>query len=415
MRPVAERRNLDDMRGRNRAAVVTHVRSQGSLSRTELASASGLSHSTISAITAALVEDRILLEVVSSASVPTGRRGRPQVALGLDPQAACAVTVVLSLNLISVALFDYAGNQHAMLESRTATQNLDQLALMADIGRMIGEVLDARLAASTPLARIAVAVQGVTDAAARRLLWSPITPLTQLPLADHLEERFGVPVSVDNDCNMIALALRARDPERFGRDFVAILLSHGIGMGLVLRGEVFPGTRSSAAEFGHIVHVPDGARCRCGRSGCVEAYASNYAIWRNARGRPASIMPEQDVTDDDIRGLIDDARAGDIAARNAFEIAGRAIGFGLGSLFALIDPAPVALIGSGASAFELIEPAIRKAIAQTAGGAHGNGVAFIVEQDEMPLIRMGCAAHALAMIDAQIVSRGGVSEPRPAA
>ena len=158
---------------------------------------------------------------------------------------------------------------------------------------------------------------------------------------------------------MIALALRSHDPERYRNDFIAILLSHGIGMGMVLRGELFTGTQSSGGEFGHMIHRPGGALCRCGRRGCIEAYAGNYAIWRNAQGMPEDSPPVADISDADIAALADRARRDDGPEREAFRKAGEALGFGLGSLFALIDPAPVAMVGHGALAFDLLEPSIR--------------------------------------------------------
>ena len=89
--------------------------------------------------------------------------------------------------------------------------------------------------------------------------------------------------------------MRSHDPERYRNDFIAILLSHGIGMGMVLRGELFTGTQSSGGEFGHMIHRPGGALCRCGRRGCIEAYAGNYAIWRNAQGMPEDSPPVADI------------------------------------------------------------------------------------------------------------------------
>jgi predicted NBD/HSP70 family sugar kinase len=130
---------------------------------------------------------------------------------------------------------------------------------------MVRRLIDSAGASGGAVLRIAIAVQGITDAASRKLLWSPITRYDDIPFADRLEQEFGVPVSVENDCNMIAEALRWRDPVRYRDDFIAILLSHGIGMGLVIKGELFTGTQSSGAEFGHMIHRPDGALCRCGR------------------------------------------------------------------------------------------------------------------------------------------------------
>ncbi|TIU66829.1 MAG: ROK family protein, partial [Mesorhizobium sp.] len=169
---------------------------------------------------------------------------------------------------------------------------------------------------------------------------------------------------------------RWRDPDRYRDDFIAILLSHGIGMGLVLKGELFTGTHSSGGEFGHMIHRPGGALCRCGRRGCVEAYAGNYAIWRNARQLSENAEPVADVSDAEMRALAARARETDGPEREAYRKAGEALGFGLGSLFALIDPAPVAMVGASAAAFDLIEPALREAIAQTAGGQHSGSISF---------------------------------------
>jgi predicted NBD/HSP70 family sugar kinase len=204
---------------------------------------------------------------------------------------------------------------------------------------------------------------------------------------------------------MMAEALRWRDPQRYRDDFIAILLSHGIGMGLVLKGDLFTGTHSSGGEFGHMIHRPDGALCRCGRHGCIEAYAGNYAIWRNARGIGENAVPS-DISDDDMRALAAAARTRDGPEREAYRKAGEALGFGLGSLFALIDPAPVAMIGVGADAFDLIEPALREAIARTAGGQHSKSISFDTMPDELPLIREGCAMRALTFVDQELFAPG---------
>ena len=244
----------------------------------------------------------------------------------------------------------------------------------------------------------------MTDAGARTMLWSPITTHENIAFAERLETAFGVPATVENDCNMIAVALRWRDPERYRDDFIAILLSQGIGMGLVLKGELFTGTQSSGGEFGHMVHRPEGALCRCGRRGCVEAYAGNYAIWRSASGASEDEAPISDIDAADMARIAAAARDHDGPEREAYRKAGEALGYGLGSLFALIDPAPVAMVGIGAAAFDLIEPALRCAIAMTAGGLHSKAISFATETDEVPLIALGCAMHALIFVDQEILA-----------
>ncbi|MER8981650.1 MULTISPECIES: ROK family protein [unclassified Mesorhizobium] len=395
----------DDLRRRNRAMVIAAVRQAGQPSRTEIAATTSLSHSTISAISSDLIVEGILTESKPS-EAGSLKRGRPQVGLSLNPEAAAVMTVVLSLNFLSVAVIDYAGQVVSEEQRRLDTLTMSRESLIGECTaivrrRLADPDLDVR-----SIARIALAIQGITDTRARAMLWSPITPHTDIAFADIFEDAFGIPAIMENDCNMMAVALRWRDPDRYRDDFIAILLSHGIGMGLVLKGELFTGTHSSGGEFGHMIHRPNGALCRCGRRGCVEAYAGNYAIWRNARQMGEDAEPVADVSDADMRALAAAAREGDGPEREAYRKAGEALGYGLGSLFALIDPAPVAMVGVSAAAFDLIEPALREAIAQTAGGQHSKSISFDTEPNELPLIREGCAMRALIFVDQEIFAPG---------
>ena len=159
-----------------------------------------------------------------------------------------------------------------------------------------------------------------------------------------------------------------------------------------------------------MIHIPDGALCRCGKNGCIEAYAGNYALIRNAAGGSENDVPGAVVSQTEIQKLADAARAADGPERAAFLKAGRAIGFGLGSLFAVFDPAPVAIVGPGALAFDILEDPIRDAIERTAGGKHSTAISFETEPNEMPLIRLGCAMTALTKVDAEIIVPGPVTE-----
>lgn len=397
----------DDLRRRNRAMVISAIRRSGQPSRTEIAGITGLSHSTISAIAADLINENVLTET-KSGETSVSKRGRPQVALGLRPEAATVVAVVLSLNSLTAALIDYAGNTIAEEQRRPHTLTMPRDQLIDDTVTIVRTMIAA--SSASRVLRIVLAIQGTTDSIARTMLWSPITAHGDIDFADILEQATGIPATVENDCNMIAVALRARHADHMQEDFIAMLLSHGIGMGLVLKGGLFTGTQSSGGEFGHMIHRPDGALCRCGRRGCVEAYAGNYAIWRKAHQLPEDAEPVSDISDNDMAAVAQRARSMKGPEREAFRQAGEAIGFGLGSLFALVDPAPVTMVGHGAHAFDLIEPAVREALARTAGGQHSKAISFDTEPNEMPLIRAGCATQALTFVDQEIFAPG-TAEP----
>jgi predicted NBD/HSP70 family sugar kinase len=400
----------DDLRRRNRAMVLAAVRRLGQPSRTEIAAATALSNSTISAISADLIAEGTLVEVKAAEGV-LARRGRPQVGLALNPARASVVVAVLTLNQLWATVLSYDGAVEREELTRLPTLTMGRDAL-------VGAVVDAveRLVGDGPRpARIALAVQGITDSEATRMLWSPITPHADIALGPLLAARFDAAVTVQNDCNMIAVALRWRWPQRYRDDFFAILLSDGIGMGLMQKGKLFTGTHSSGGEFGHMIHQPGGALCRCGRRGCVEAYAGNYAVVRAATGGDESDTPPDDIPETEMEALAERARAGAGPERDAFLRAGGAIGYGLGSLFALFDPAPVAVVGPGAMAFDILETPIREAIAQTAGGQHSGAISFATEPDEMPLIREGSAMTALTALDEEIAAPVATSARREVA
>lgn len=391
----------DEMRKRNRALVISAVRQADQCSRTQIAGMTGLSPSTISAIASDLMGEGIVRQFAQS-ETPPARRGRPQVAIGLNPAAAAVVCLYLSFNSLSAVLVDYCGTVIDTKRCRMSTPTIGRQELLDAAISIVREITSGR----AKVLHIAIAVQGITDAAGNELLWSPITPHSRVPFGPVLAEAFGLPVTVENDCNMIAAALRWRDPERYGDNFAAILLSRGIGMGLVLNGKLFTGTHSSGGEFGHMVYEPGGALCRCGRRGCVEAYAGSYAIWRRALGRSPTEEPAADTSADEMRALAALARREDGPARKAFREAGQAIGFGIGNLFALIDPAPIAIIGQGTAAMDILEPEIRAALAQTAGGQNATDIPFQAELNEVPLVQHGCAMTALTSIDRDMFASG---------
>lgn len=391
----------DDVRKRNRQRVLATIRRGGAMSRTDIGRVTGLSAATVSAIASDLIDEGVLV-VPPNGESPITRRGRPKVALTLNPDAALVCALMLHLNSVSAAMIDFAGNtvgEHA-LELNTSLASTEALK-KAMVG-CIRQALKMCGRSGKRLKRIAVGVQGVTDVDGTEMLWSPVTKVGRLPIMSWLEGVFDVSVRVSNDCDMMAYALNWLEPQRFGENFAAVLLSHGVGMGLSLRGEVMNGTRSSGIEFGHMTHLPGGALCRCGNRGCIEAYAGDYAIARRANGESNGSAPSDLHDGPDMAAIAQSARNGDPDALAGIESAGEALGHGLASMFALVDPFPVALVGHGTAAFNLMEEPIRKALHTTIAGKDAADIAIFCYPDERPLVRQGSAISALLVLDGEI-------------
>lgn len=386
----------DDLRRQNRRSILAALRRLGATSRTALSAATGLSNSTMTLITGALLDAGALVQ--TDAGEAGARRGRPQVALALNPRTASVGVLTVTLNRLSATSIDYAGNRLPERVLRIDTKATGEAALRKACITLMREALAQRGEDAGPLRQITIAVQGIADADGGQLLWSPVTALTQAPIGRWMSEAFGVPATVANDCAMIAAALHWREPQRYSDNFAAILLSHGIGMGLYLNGRQFTGIHSSAAEFGHMCLDPRGAACRCGRRGCIEAYAGDYAIWRNAKG-VAVADAFADIERSQMEVLAQAAKAGPGPEREAYRVAGEALGAGLRSLFALFDPFPVAFVGSGVLAFELIEPALRETIGLDTTGVTTELSPIACFLDEFSLIGDGAMITALTHID----------------
>ncbi|TCD14947.1 ROK family transcriptional regulator [Oricola cellulosilytica] len=388
----------DDMRRRNRLTIMQIVRRRKEISRSEIAQAAALSPATVSTITSDLISEGVLISQTGENPAGTGR-GRPSVGLSMNPEFRYAVLLILKTGAVNVAIVDYAGAVVAQQDFRLEMTSITQPEFRSKLTAEIRQTWSASGLDHGLLARISVGIQGVTGSGGRRMLWSPITPLTEVPIGDWLRDEFGVPVRLANDCDLIARALHVREPEIYHENFAAILLAHGVGMGLFLRGQIVNGTRSSGTEFGHMMYMPDGALCRCGSRGCIEAYAGDYALIRSYSGQIDDCPPPPRVEPAEVDRVAEAARSGDVRAVRTFDAAGRAIGSGLAGMFALVDPFRIVLVGHGAEAFDLMEDAIRRTL-KNCNAMSAEDIPIDLFPEELPLILEGCGIDALTEIDA---------------
>lgn len=397
--------DAEGVRAHNRRVVIDQLRRSNVSTRRAVSAATGLSVSSASAITAALIRDGVLVEAQDDERGL--KRGRPERRLGFEPGAATVAAVKIAVGEIAVRISDYAGQPLAYVHRTLTIADLDADRMVAAIADLVREAEGRVERLGQPATeRLTLAVQGKTDAEAGRIVWSPAMKHRDLVVGPKLSQALGATVSVCNDCSLMPESVRWRGGTG-ARDFAFLFIGFGVGMGLRIGGRTFQDGTNSAVEFGHINHVPGGAACRCGNSGCVEAYAGDYAIWRRALGRPVGEIIDRRISDAEIHRLANEARRAQGNARTAFEEAGIAIGYGLGRLFTIIDPLPIIFTGAGAHAIDLMEPAIRRGIAESSIAEQGADVAFSVEEDVDALVFEAATNHALAGIDERFARSPG--------
>jgi glucokinase len=174
-------------------------------------------------------------------------------------------------------------------------------------------------------------------------------PLEGVPLRDELERRFDIPVFVDNDANVAALA---EAEEISARNLLMLTLGTGVGGGVVIDGRIFRGASGRGAELGHMVIEADGLKCpgrTCPNYGCIEAYCSGSALER-AAGMSGREVEKR-------------ARAGDAAAQGHLDNLGRWLGVGISNFVNMFEPENIVIGGGlGASASDLfLDTAVEEA------------------------------------------------------
>lgn len=391
----------DDVRRQNQFSIMNMLRRHGPLSRTAMSTLTGLSASTVTVITNNLIERGVIKDQHNS-NAGNNRRGRPQVLLAPNGNYATIAVIRLSYGRVNAALYDYAGDKLAQKEIFRSTGNLSADELTLFIAEIIKGLLEENGYGHQHLTRIGINVEGIVDGSGRVLMLTPAIKHQHIRLAAAMEATFDAPTEILNDCSAIAEGLSWRSMERYGKNFAVVLMSGGVGVGLFLNGKMFSGPKSSAMEFGHTIYMPDGALCRCGRRGCVEAYAGTYGMWRAARGRDSLIVEDQMPPDDFIEELVEKARASDGPERLALKQAGRAIGTGLVNLFTLFDSVPLVFVGAGTVALEFMMDEIKRCFGNRSFGFKIEPEIMDIFQDEVSPMQEGTLMRSLIDIDQQI-------------
>jgi glucokinase len=207
---------------------------------------------------------------------------------------------------------------------------------------------------------IGAGAAGMVEWPTGRIRWAPNNAYRDLPLRQLLADETGLPAVVDNDANMAAWA-ETRHGAAAGYEHVAVLtVGTGIGAGIVLGGQLQRGHSGLGGEIGHIILTPDGRRCGCGNTGCLEAMASGTALGRAGR-EAAAVDPDGTLAAlaggaDKVTGQVvfDAALHGDQTARELFGQIGYWLGLGIASVVNLLDIELVVVGGGLVSAGELI-------------------------------------------------------------
>jgi glucokinase-like ROK family protein len=374
--------NLNLVKVHNRQAILLNFLYNERLSRVELARQISLSTTTITNLTAELLEDGIIVEEKSAKPAENQRRvGRPREMLRLVPDARFAVGVHIGIGLFRVAV----ANLHAeIIHNNISYFDLDTPPeiVLQDIAKLIEKTIAESGVDSNRVLGVGVGASGLVDYENGVSVFAPRLGWRDVPIVNILQDHLELPICVDNNVRCMALGEAFFGAGR-GVDVLAFVYGRvGVGAGLVVNGQVFRGSSAGAGEIGHTMMVHnDGDMCTCGNTGCLETLVSERVLVKQARALAESHPDGLLATylDQSSEGLIIDrifaaACDGDDGTLQMVNELATNLGIALSNLVNVLSPELILLGGMFAQGCDMILPVAERTMREMAFAGLGENV-----------------------------------------
>jgi predicted NBD/HSP70 family sugar kinase len=339
----------------NRSIVLNLVRAHQPISRADLARTMGVRRGAVSLIVDDLLKSNLIFEGATGETL----RGRKPTFLYIDSRRSAVIAADIRASETFLMLADLLGKPLTGVVSFPTDHDPKRLvaALALRINSLLAEHRDLDVCQG-----IGIVVPGMVEHSTMKVLHAPTLGWRDVNLRDPLTAATGLPVQIENSGRACALAqvwAMRGDAAATSGNLVFVSVSDGVGVGVIIHGEVLRGRHNIAGEFGHVPLSLDGPRCSCGANGCWEAYISNRATLARYFGRSEHAQFS-------IEDLIVRARNRDAKAIAAIESTARYLGLGLASVINALDPARLYIGGEITGAWDLIEGPVRAALAERA-------------------------------------------------
>jgi N-acetylglucosamine repressor len=383
----------------NRQIALTLIGSHQPISRADLARRMTMRRGAVGVLVQELLNEHHIVEGHTGEIA----RGRKPTLLYINTRRGSSVAVDIRASRTFLMLADPMGQPRSDIISMPTAQ--DPARFVAALAARIRQLLEAHEESAGKCQGIGVVVPGMVDSGTGRVLHAPTLGWRDVDLRGRLAAATGFPVQIENSGRACALAQmwEARSVAAPVRNLVFVSVSDGVGVGIVVNGELLRGRHNIAGEFAHMPFNLDGPRCSCGAIGCWEAHISNLATLTRYFGRaPHGTAGDQPFTIDD---LVACARRGDSKAVAALQAFARYLGLGLGGIVNIVNPDCIFIGGEITTAWDLVESTVRTALAERAlTPAACSTDIVIVSAEEHPRLRGAAMLVAAPTFAAPVVA-----------
>lgn len=373
-------------------SLVAMIWASGGISRAELSRRTALARSTISITVSSLLAKGLVSELGAGPS----RGGRRPILLRFEDDAFGVVGVDVGRTHVAVALTNLRGRVVAW-ERRAHPVHTDPAGTRATVSELIDACLSRWQWPRERLVAIGVGMPSPVAHDAYESLSRVVLPAWKGRGGfEELEERFGVPVLLDNDANLGALAEHWWGAGRGIDDLVYVEVSAGVGSGHVVGGKVYRGANGVAGELGHLPVDPGGAPCECGLRGCLTHVVSEPDVLARASAlraeHPDAPLARRELT---MAALEEAAAAGDRLALRVVEDTVGYLATGIAAMLNVLNPAMVIVGGALARFGDLLIVPLRRAVQDRTRVSSARPVQLVASALGERAVALGAATYAL--------------------
>ena len=375
----------------NRRIALTVIHEHQPISRAELARRMKVTRG----VAGVLVQELIDQDLIYEGATGEAAFGRKPTLLHIKTHDRLAVAVDIRFSKTFLMVCDLSGRQLA-LEAYDTIFTIPEF--VRDLAGRIRRLVRTH-GITAGIEGIGVAVPGMVDQRTGQVLKAPALGWQAVDLRTQISAATGLPVQIENSgraCTLAHLWLERGEAAR-PQNFVYVGVSDGVGVGIVINGELLRGNDHIAGEFAHVPLNMDGPKCMCGANGCWEAYISNLATLSRYFGWNLSKLSPNKLRDAKpgsftVLDLIARARGGDSKAMAALQSTARFMGLGLATVVNTINPECIYLDGEITTAWDLIEATVTIALRERALTEKGGRTPLrIATKQDYPRLR-GAAA-----------------------
>ena len=353
------------VRAYNRYSILTVIRISELISRRDIAKATGLSQASVTGITADLIREGLIEEKRPGAY----EGGRPPILLSISPDGAYEIGINLTIEKIDVAITNFQAEIKAFHSAELDYAYYKADDLVDIMVRAVRECMWEANFSKDRISGIGIGIPGLVDSESGMIRFLPNYGWENVKLRDLFQKEIEIPTYIENSSNNLAIAEHWFGIGKGRDNFTVVTLENGVGAGCIINGQLSRGHSGIAGEFGHLGMDSDGPLCRCGKKGCIEAYAGNKSLIRDAKTAAINGLWEkknpEHITFEDV---IDAVHKKEPHILNIFHKAGTVLGLGIAHLITLLNPEIIIITGKGVKAenaiFDPMYQAISKSISK---------------------------------------------------